>query len=61
MIKVEVDPVRPASRSIVDIERDDIARQALETAAQRIEAQHGNRLYMLAWKVAAKIVRASKP
>lgn len=61
MIKVEEAPVTTVSRSVAEIERDDIARQALEAAARRIEAQQGNRLYMLAWKVAARIVRSSKP
>lgn len=43
------------------LERDDIARQALESAARKLEERSSNKLYMAAWKVAAKIVRSMKP
>lgn len=61
MIQVEEQPVTTVSRSVADIERDDIARQALEAAARRVESQQGNQLYMRAWQIAARIIRASKP
>ena len=58
---IEVEPVVVSCRSLPDIERDDIARQALEAAASRIERQRGNQTYIAAWRIAAKIVRGMKP
>jgi hypothetical protein len=39
------------------ITRDAIAR-VLDAAASRIERQHGNPVYMQAWRRAAKLIRA---
>lgn len=40
------------------LEREDIARQVLEAAAARVEAEAGNETYQAAWKRAAKIIRS---
>lgn len=61
MIIPESEPVKIAYRPLTDIERDDVARQALEQAASRIERQFGNPTYQRAWEIAAQIVRAMKP
>jgi hypothetical protein len=61
VIKVDAFPIAPAVRSLSDIERDDLVRHVLEQAAKRVEAHGGNPTYVLAWKVAAKIIRGMKP
>jgi hypothetical protein len=43
------------------LEREDIARQALEAAARRLEERAGNSVYMKAWKIGARLIRAMKP
>ena len=40
------------------LEREDLARQVLEAAASRVEAEAGNETYQAAWKRAAKIIRS---
>ncbi len=42
------------------LEREDIARQALETAARTLEQRAGNEIYQRAWRAAAKVVRSLK-
>lgn len=44
-----------------DLEKVQIERLALERAAAAIERKSGNKVYMAAWKIAAKIVREMKP
>jgi hypothetical protein len=47
--------VRP--ERIIELERADARRVALEDAARHIEALQGNELYQKAWKAAASCVR----
>lgn len=44
-----------------ELERASIVRQALETAARKLEEQAGNSVYMQAWKKAARLIRSLKP
>lgn len=44
-----------------ELETKSLVRLALERAAVRIEQKSGNKVYMSAWKIAAKIVRDMKP
>lgn len=43
------------------LSREDIFRQALETAAQLLEKHEGNKLYKAAWKTGARLIRQLKP
>lgn len=47
-------------KSPEQLEREDIARQALETAARTLEQRAGNEIYQRAWRAAAKVVRSLK-
>ena len=42
---------------MVDLERADAARRALEDAANQLEAMGGNELYRRAWRIAADFLR----
>lgn len=53
--------IQPPIRSISEIERDDIVCRTLEAAARHLETKGGNPSYTMAWKVAAKDLRAMKP
>lgn len=44
----------------IELERADAARQALEEAAKRIEAQDGGETYRKAFKAAADLLRRFK-
>lgn len=55
------DPIQPPRRSYAEIDRDEIVRQTLDEAAQRIEALHGNSSYRTAWRRAVMMLRAMKP
>jgi hypothetical protein len=45
---------------VVELERADAARKALEEAAQRIEAQEGGETYRKAFKASAAMLRRLK-
>jgi hypothetical protein len=51
----------PAEKSQEQLAREDIERQALESAAARLERESGNPVYVQAWKRAARILRGMKP
>jgi hypothetical protein len=57
MISFEAIKPKPAEQ----LEREDIARQALETAAKTLEGQATNPMYEKAWRAAARLVRSLKP
>lgn len=44
-----------------ELEKVQIERSAFERAASALERKAGNKVYMQAWKNAAKIIRAMKP
>lgn len=44
-----------------ELEKNQVVRLALERVAAAIERKAGNKVYMAAWKIAAKIVREMKP
>lgn len=44
----------------IELERADAARQALEEAARRVEAQEGGETYRKAFKAAADLLRRLK-
>lgn len=48
-------------RPLDQLERDDIARQALEAAAKLLEQRSGNGVYQKAWQIGAKLIRGMKP
>lgn len=48
-------------KTMEQLAREEIQRQTLEAAAQRVEMQNGNSVYQAAWRRAAKIIRALKP
>lgn len=45
---------------VIELERADAARKALEEAAKRIEAQEGGQTYQKAYKAAAELLRRWK-
>jgi hypothetical protein len=45
---------------VIELERADAARKALEDAAKRIEAQEGGQTYQKAYKAAAELLRRWK-
>jgi hypothetical protein len=45
---------------VIELERADAARKALEEAARRIEAQEGGQTYQKAYKAAAELLRRWK-
>lgn len=47
----------PSIDRVIELERADAARMALEEAAQRIEAQAGGETYRKAFKASAAILR----
>jgi hypothetical protein len=49
-----------SEKTVDQLQREDVERQALEEAARRIESLAGNELYRKAWAKAAKAVRALK-
>lgn len=42
---------------VIELERDDAARRALEDAANALEIRGGNELYQRAWRKAADFLR----
>jgi hypothetical protein len=50
-----------SSRSLGEIDRDEIVRQTLEEGARRLEVLHGNSTYRRAFGIAAKLLRTIKP
>lgn len=57
MISFEAIKPKPAEQ----LEREDIARQALEAAAAKLESRAGNSTYRRAWTIAADLLRSMKP
>lgn len=47
----------PSIDRVIELERSDAARKALEEAAQRVEAQDGNETYRKAFKASAALLR----
>jgi hypothetical protein len=45
---------------VIELERADAARRALEDAAKRIETQEGGQTYQKAYKAAADLLRRLK-
>lgn len=50
----------PTRERIIELERADAARNALEDAAKRVEAQEGGETYRKAFKAAADLLRRLK-
>jgi hypothetical protein len=50
----------PSIDRVIELERADAVRKALEDAAQRVEGQAGNETYRKAFKAAAAILRQVK-
>lgn len=50
----------PSIDRVIELERADAVRKALEEAAQRVEAQSGNETYRKAFKASAAILRKLK-
>jgi hypothetical protein len=46
---------------VIELERADAARKALEDAAAKLEGQAGNSVYVAAWRKAARLIRLMKP
>jgi hypothetical protein len=46
---------------MIELERADAARRALEDAAAKLEGQAGNSVYVAAWRKAARLIRLMKP
>lgn len=46
---------------LIELERTDAARKALERAAEAVEKRSGNDVYQRAWKAAARLIRSLKP
>lgn len=46
---------------LVELERKDAAREAIEAAAKALEERAGNKLYEKAWKAGARLIRTLKP
>ncbi len=60
-LKIDVSKFQPFTRTLPEIERDDLVRQTLEQAAHQLESQDANPTYRMAWRAGAKILRAMKP
>jgi hypothetical protein len=60
-LKIDVSKYQPLTRTMPEIERDDLVRQTLEQAAHQLECQDANPTYRMAWRAAAKILRQMKP
>lgn len=60
-LKIDVSRFLPITRTLPEIERDDLVRQTLEQGALQLEGQDANPTYRMAWRAAAKILRAMKP
>ena len=60
-LKIDVSKFLPITRTLPEIERDDLVRQTLEQGAIELEKQGGNPTYRMAWRAAAKILRQMKP
>lgn len=50
----------PSIDRVIELERADAARKALEEAAKRVEEQEGNETYRKAFKAAAALLRQVK-
>lgn len=46
---------------LIQLEREDAARRAIEDAAKALETRAGNSLYEKAWKAGAKLIRSLRP
>jgi len=51
----------PSIDRVIELERSDAVRKALEDAAVKLEGQAGNSVYLAAWRKAARIIRLMKP
>lgn len=51
----------PSIDRVIELERTEAVRKALEDAATKLESQAGNSVYMAAWRKAARILRLMKP
>jgi hypothetical protein len=51
----------PSIDRVIELERAEAVRKALEGAAQKLESQAGNSVYMAAWRKAARLIRLMKP
>jgi hypothetical protein len=60
-LKIDVSKFLPITRTLPEIERNDLVRQTLEQAAYQLETQDANPTYRMAWRAAAKILRQMKP
>lgn len=49
------------NKTVGDLVREDIERQAIEECAKKLETHSTNEFYSKAWKAAAKVLRAMKP
>jgi hypothetical protein len=61
MIYITPDPFTASARDMSAIERDDIVRQTIAEAVNRINRQSGNATYRQAWKVAINILKGMEP
>jgi len=50
----------PSIDRVIELERADAVRKALEEAAQKLEAQSGNETYRKAFKASAALLRHLK-
>jgi hypothetical protein len=50
----------PSIERVIELERADAVRKALEEAAQRVESQEGSETYRKAFKASAALLRRLK-
>lgn len=51
----------PDFARVIELERADAARAALDEAAKQLDAKHGAEQYQRAWRKAATFLRSFKP
>lgn len=51
----------PSVDRLIELERDEAVRKALESAAKTLEDRAGNEVYQRAWKAAARVIRSLMP
>lgn len=61
MIRPEAKPFQLENRALTIVERNDIVRQVVDEAEQRILALAGNPTYRRAWKIALRALDGMKP
>lgn len=49
-----------SEKTAEQLRNEEVRREVLESAAQRLERETGNQLYMQAWKKAARMLRDLK-